>query len=95
MGGFQAIQPLLRKEGVRPALMVPSPTSALAALAFSENAAQPHPGPAVDILERRPVAVLEVFKPAPERRIDLGDDRSKAEPGGPLRLRSDRVLEFL
>ena len=69
MGGFQAIQPLLGKEGIRPALMIAPTSTSFLAPAFSEDASQPHPNPPVQVAERVRVAVLEVFKPAPQRRM--------------------------
>ena len=53
MGGFQAIQPVLSKESVWPAVMIAPTATSLPALAFSEDASQPHPNPAVQARERR------------------------------------------
>ena len=52
MGGFQAIQPVLGKEGVRPAVMIAPTATSLPAQAFSEDASQPHPNPPVQARER-------------------------------------------
>src|SRR5215469_9806764 len=95
MGGFQAIQPLVSKEGIRPTLMVRSAAATPSALPFPEDAPQPPPYPAVHRRERRLVAVLEVFKPAPKRRIQRRDDRPKALAGRALRLAADRRFELL
>src|SRR3954463_7999678 len=96
MGGTQVIQPLLGKEGVRPAEAVPyATTDAAKAQAAAQEAPKPAADPAIQRLERPPMAVLEVFKPATQRSIHLGDDRLQAPSGIPARLRSDRVLELL
>src|SRR5262249_36881290 len=90
----QAIQPLCGKEGIRPALMVRAATATALLLPPAEDAAKPHPDPAVQRLERGRVAVSEVGKPAAQCRIQRRDDRLKALSGGAPRLRSDRVLEL-
>ncbi len=51
-------------------------------LPFPEYASQPHPYPAVQLGERRFVAVFEIFKPAPQSRIQRSDDHLKALPIG-------------
>jgi len=95
MGSFQAIQPLLGKERIRPALMIAPTAPSLPAPALAEEAAKPHPNPAVQVGERGPVAVFEIFEPAPECGGEADDDRLQALPRSPFRLGSDRVLEFL
>ena len=49
MGGFQAVQPMVGKEGIRPALMIAPSATASPAQAFAEEASQPHPNPAVQM----------------------------------------------
>ena len=49
MGCFQAIQPMLGKEGVRPALMISPAATSFLAQAFAEDASQPHPDPPVQV----------------------------------------------
>jgi hypothetical protein len=58
-------------------------------------ASQPHPNPSVQVTERRLAAVLEVLKPAPQRRREVVDDLRQALPGCPLCLCSDRVFDLL
>ena len=69
MGCFQAVQPMLGKEGVGPAMMIAPPATSLLAQAFPEDASQPHPNPPVQGAERVAMAVLEVLKPAPQRGV--------------------------
>jgi hypothetical protein len=59
MGCCQAIQPVCRKEGIPPALMIRTPATTSPATSSSEDAAQPHPNPAVQCRERRFVAVFD------------------------------------
>ena len=91
----QAIQPLCGKEGVGPALMVRSSATSALSLPSPEDAAKPHPGPAVQRREGGRVALFEVFKPASQRRVQRRYDRLKTFPGVALRLGSDCVLELL
>src|SRR5258708_23709621 len=95
MDRCQAIKSLVGEEGVGPALMVGSPTAPTQAVAFTEEAAKPHPYPPVQIRERRFVAVFEVFKPASERRRERHDRPGEAVAGFPWCLRADRVLELV
>src|SRR5208337_3865202 len=95
MGCFQAIQSQVSKVCIRPALMIRATTTPPFLLAFPEYASQPTPNPSIQLGERGFIAVFEVFKPAPQRRVQRPDDRRKALPVGSLRLGSDRVLEFL
>src|SRR6185369_17433428 len=74
MGCFQTEQPLLGKEAVFPAMMVPSATSSAAACAFSEYAAQTHSGPAVQGFKRGAEAVLEVVEPTPQGLVHASND---------------------
>src|SRR5271156_7184464 len=80
MGCFQAIQPVFGKVGISPALMIRSSATTFPALPFAEDASQPHPYPAVQIRERRLVAVFEILKPTTQCRIQRPDDRPKAPP---------------
>src|SRR4051812_11868361 len=95
MGGTQVIQPLLGKEGVRPAKAVRTATYPAKAKSSAQDAPKASANPAIQWLERPAMAVLEVFEPATQRSIHVGDDRLQAVPGSPSRLRSDRVLELL
>src|SRR5262249_46272558 len=62
---------------------------------LAQDASQPAAHKAVFPAECRTVAVLEVFKPAPQRPVHVGDDLGHAVPRGPLGLRPDRVSELL
>ena len=97
MGLLQAKQPERGKVSVGPARLVgticfgtPFPMTS-----FAQDATQPAADKAIFHAECRPVAVLEVFKPAPQRAVHVGDDLGHAMPRGPLGLRPDRVPEFL
>jgi hypothetical protein len=57
-----------------PSLMIDSPRSAFAFVPSAQDASQSLPDPLVQRFEGRPVAVLEVSKPAGERAIDVLDD---------------------
>ena len=87
-------QPTLGKEGIRPALMVPATTAATSMATATENTAQTHPYPTIRHLERERGAVLEVFKPAFRRPVDVRDDRSKAMPVITPCLGTDRIAEL-
>ena len=69
MGFFQAVQPLLGKEGVRPAEAVRATTDAAKAQPPAQDAPQASANPAIQRLERPAMAVLEVLKPAAQRPI--------------------------
>src|ERR1700688_1667906 len=64
IGRCQAIQPMLGKECIGPAVMIAPTSTSFPASTFSEDASQPHPNPSVQAGERCAVAVFEVFKPA-------------------------------
>ena len=81
MGSGQVQRPLLGKEGVGPAVMVPA--AAFSTGAFAQDRTQPHSQPAVDAVERVAVAVLEVLKPPRERPVHIGDDERQALAAGP------------
>src|SRR3989304_5983265 len=77
MGRCQVEQPLLGKVGIRPAVMVRSSSSSTASLSFAEDTPQTHTDPAVECGEGAAVAVLEVFKPATQRAVDIGHDHAQ------------------
>src|SRR5947209_16922062 len=64
-------QPLLSKEGIGPAVVIQAPGPSFALVTVAQDATQPHPGPLVQLLKDRPVAVLEVFKPTSLDRDQL------------------------
>ena len=97
MGLFQAKQPKRSKVGIGPARLVgticlgtPFPMTS-----FAQDASQSATDESIFHAECRAEAVLEIFKPAPQRPVHVGDDLGHAVPGGPLGLRPDRVSEFL
>src|SRR3954469_15803922 len=95
MGSFQAVKPLVGEEGVGPALMVVTSATAGQLHPLAEDAPQTHAYPAVDPLKRPLVAVLEIFKPAPQGGIERPDDHEKALSGVPRGLRPDRFFELV
>ena len=80
MGILKRKQPVLAKEGIRPALMIPASTPSPRLAALAKDAPQSHANPAVQIREDVSMAVLEVLKPARQCEIDVGDDRLQAVP---------------
>ena len=78
MGGEQREQPLLGKEGIRPALVVRAAASAPASVTTAQKAAQSHADPRVQDLEREATTVLKILKPASHGTIHIGDDRLQA-----------------
>src|SRR6266481_5572402 len=95
MGSLQAVEPVLGKEGVGPALTIRSPHDASHPPMGTQHTAQAAAYPAVERGERRAVAVLEVDEPAPQPRIEVVDDRPQASARGPTRLGTDGILELL
>ena len=80
MGCDQAVQPMLPKEGVSPPLVIGTAPATSAAAAAAEHAAQSHPDPFIQTLEREATAVLEISKPANQGPIQLLDDDGQALP---------------
>ena len=65
MGGGKTEQPLLGEEFVGPAMMVFSSTPTSETYSSSQNTAQTHADPSVQVCERRAVAaVLKIDEPA-------------------------------
>src|ERR1700730_9747027 len=97
MGVLQAVDPKRRKVGNRPACLVGTVRfgTPLPATALAQDASQPATDEAVFHAECRSAAVLEVFKPAPQRAVNVRDDLGHAVSRGPLGLRPDRVPELL
>src|SRR5258708_29099070 len=97
MGLLQAKQPERDKVGIGPAGLVGAICfgTPFPAASFTQDASQPAADKAIFHAECRAVAVLEVFKPAPQRPVHVGDDLGHAVPRGSLGLRPDRVPEFL
>src|SRR5689334_8161271 len=95
MGRDNGEQPLLSKEGVGPAVVVPAPRPTLELVTVAQDAAKTHPGPLVEIGKGAPQAVLEVLQPAPLNRLEVRDDPLEAMPTCAPGLTSDLVLELL
>ena len=74
----QAEQPGLVKEVVAPPLVVLSSAPAFPFGAFSQDASQPSPDPAVNALERIKLAKAEVVVPPPQDRIYSPDNAVQA-----------------
>src|SRR6266849_1149506 len=94
---LQAEQPKLGKVGNGPARLIGAVRfgTPSAVAAFAQDASQPAADEAVFHAECRAVAVLEVFKPAPQRAVNVRDDLGHAVSRGPLGLRPDRVPGLL
>src|SRR5216683_7077948 len=97
MGLLQAKQPERDKVGIGPAGLVGTICfgTPFPAASFAQDASQSAADKAIFHAECRTVAVLEVFKPAPQRPVHVRDDLGHAMPRGPLGLRPDRVSELL
>ncbi len=95
MGMAQGIQPMLVEVVVRPTLMIESTASAATARAATKNTSQAASDPTVEGGEGATIRMLEVSKPATQRRIETPDDHRQTRPVVAFRFRADRVLEFL
>jgi len=85
-------QPGIREEGVGPAHSIGAAAAeAGTLLLFSQESAEPPSDRTVEPFEDRVVGVLEVIEPAPEHRIEIGDDPLKAVAPGSLRLLPDFI----
>src|ERR1043166_5823580 len=62
---------------------------------FSQNAAEPHPNPAIQRLQRRCKAMSEISVPAANRVVGAADDVFNAVAPRATRLDADRVLELV
>lgn len=63
MGCCQVEQPVVGKEGILPAVMIPSTTATWATGAVAQDRTQAHSQPRIDARERPFVSVFEVCKP--------------------------------
>src|SRR6266542_2682021 len=97
MGCLQTKQPLRREVGIRPALLLirPVATDPRVPLLLPQNAPQSPAYPAVQPAAHIRMATPEVPQPAPQRPVQVRDDRTQAAAGRPLRLGSHRRLQFL
>ena len=97
MGCLQVKQPAFGKEGVRPALIVRPPTGfAPTAGTLTQNAAQTHPDPAVDIRKHATLGhMLEIAEPTSQRPIDAGYDIVQAVTVRATSLPTNRGFQLL
>src|SRR5262249_44160604 len=86
MGLLQAKQPKCGKVGIGPARLVGTICfgTPFPAASFAQDASQPAADKAIFHAECRAIAVLEVFKPAPQRAVHVSDDLGHAMPRGAL-----------
>src|ERR1700720_3001282 len=94
MGVAQAEEPMLGKVGIWPPDVVGASGDPRPTVLFAQDVPQTSADPSVERRERLAMAVLEVFKPAPQRAVGIHDDRGQAGPGRALGLRPDRVLQL-
>ena len=94
MGVSQAEKPLPGKEGIGPADVVVAAGDPRAPVLLAQNIAQPSADPAVERSECRAVAMLEVFKPAAQRQVEVLDDLGQAVSRGAFGLAPDRIPRF-
>ena len=85
---------MLGKEEVRPALVVAAASASPSTVPLAKDAAKPHPYPGVEPGERGCVAVLEIFKPASQRPVDIQDDCVEAMAVRAPGFGANRVSEF-
>ena len=77
MGLRQKEKPLLGEEGIRPALMISSATSAAKFDALSQDAPKPAAYPAIEYAKSPSPMMLEILEPATKRPIQRRNDRFK------------------
>jgi hypothetical protein len=94
MSRSQGEQPVLRKVGVGPAMMVRSAPWSRSAPPGAQDAAQSPAHPAVQRGERGFVAVLEISKPAPQGSIQIDDGGRQALPMRAPSFGPNRVSKF-
>src|SRR6266568_9169923 len=75
--------------------MVSSPRSSAEFMSFAQDAPQPLSYPLVEWFEGRPVAVLEVFHPAPECAVEVFDDVLHRVGTRPFGLFPERALHLV
>src|SRR5260370_18532367 len=95
MGFTQAVQPVFGEEGIRPALVVRSPSPTVASVPLTQKAAQTTTNPAVQRGVDVPVTMTKVREPALQRRSQRRHDAQHTVPIGPACLDPDRVLELV
>src|SRR5205809_510790 len=94
-GCGQAKEPLLRKEGIGPALMVTTATSTPATMTPAQDTAQAHAEPGIERGKAVTRAALEVRKPPAQRAIHVHDDDRECLPVVARGFGPQGVLELL
>ena len=75
MGCGKTEQPMLGEEGIAPAMMIGTPTATAKSETFSQDAAETHSNPTIEIGIRAVVtAVLEIREPTPKSSVHAGHD---------------------
>jgi hypothetical protein len=95
MGPKQGEQPTLSKQSIRPELRIPASPSAFSAPALAEDNAQPQAQPRIKQRKRRVVALLIIFKPAPQGSVHSVVDGLPATPLRASGWGAAKVFEFL
>src|SRR5215469_8917720 len=90
IGHLQAEKPMFGKEGVRPSDVVEGARDPRPAMLLAQDIAQPPSDPAVERREYRAMAMFEVFKPAAQREVEVGDGLGQAVSRCALGLCPDR-----
>src|SRR2546425_7385723 len=73
--------------------MIPPTSTSVEFVSFAQDAPQPLAYPLVERFERRPMAVLEIFHPAPQAAVDVVDDVLHRVGALPVGLGSECVLQ--
>src|SRR5260370_23748168 len=94
MGFTQAVQPVFGEEGIRPALVVRSPSPTVASVPLTQKAAQTTTNPAVQRGVDVPVTMTKVREPALQRRSQRRHDAQHTVPIGPPCLAPNLSLEL-
>ena len=93
MGIVKANIPKIPKVFVCPAYVVLTPADPFFLIVPAQDTPQSAPYPAIQRLEGRPVAVLEVPEPSNARFVDVLDNGRHAPAIAPAGLASDGILE--
>src|SRR5687768_597205 len=75
--------------------MIPPASTSAEFVPFAQDAPQPLAYPLVERFVRRPVAVLEIFHPAPQTAVDVVDDVLHRVGALAFRLSPECILQFV
>ena len=92
--GGQAIERMRRKECIGPALMIATSPPPGTPMPATQNAAQPHAHPRIEVDEGVTRAVLKVLKPPAQRAIEIVDDDGERLSPVPWGFGAHGVLEL-